>query len=191
MDISRHPAMTNPQDILDFWFTDAHRALWWTRDDAFDAQIRARFAETAEAAAAGRHDNWIAEPKSALALILTLDQFPRNLHRGSPRTWAQDPKARATTLESLKRGHDLALADQNEKLFMYLPLVHSENREDQAHCLRLMLENIPDHESAIRSAHDHKAVIDRFGRFPHRNKILGRRNTPEEEEYLSDPKAGW
>lgn len=183
--------MTAPRDILDFWFKEEHRDLWWRKDDAFDAEIRRRFADTAEDAAAGKHDDWIAEPKSALALILALDQFPRNLYRGSPRTWAQDPKARATTLEALKRGHDLDLADMHEKLFMYLPLEHSESSEDQAHFLRLLLERIPEHEGAIRSAHEHKAVIDRYGRFPHRNKILGRPNTPEEEEYLSDPDVGW
>jgi uncharacterized protein (DUF924 family) len=183
--------MTRPREILDFWFAQAHRPRWWKRDDAFDAAIRERFAQTAENAAAGRYDDWIVAPESALALVIALDQFPRNLHRGSPRTWAQDAKARAVTVEALARGHDAAFEDRDMKLFLYMPLMHSEDPEDQARCLRLLLERIPGHEEAIRSARDHKAVIDRFGRFPHRNEILGRPNTPEEEAYLSDPNAGW
>ena len=183
--------MIKPGEILDFWFKDAHRPLWWQRNDDFDAAIRARFAGTAEAAALGKLDGWISTPEGALALIIALDQFSRNLHRGSPRTWAQDPKARATTREALKRGHDAAFDDPDMKLFMYMPLMHSEDREDQALCLRLLTERIPDQESAIKASHEHKAVVDRYGRFPHRNKILGRPNTPEEEEYLSDPDAGW
>ena len=183
--------MTSPREILDFWFKDVHRPLWWQRNDDFDATIRARFGPTAEAAAAGKLDDWVGTPEGALALIIALDQFPRNLHRGSPRTWAQDPKARAVTKDALRRDHDSAFDDPDMKLFMYMPLMHSEDRDDQALCLRLLLERIPDQEEAVKACHEHKAVVDRYGRFPHRNKILGRTNTPEEEEYLSDPDAGW
>lgn len=183
--------MTTPREVLDFWFHDAHRELWWTRNDDFDAKIRERFGQATEDAATGKFDAWVKEPEGALALIILLDQFPRNLYRGSPRTWAHDAKAREMTREVLKRGHDDHFSDPHAKNFLYLPLMHSEEAEDQAQCLRLVSDRIPDHEAAVRSAHEHKAVIDRFGRFPHRNEILGRPNTPDEEEYLSDPSENW
>lgn len=183
--------MTRPDDILDFWFSEAHRALWWQRDDGFDAKIRARFARTAEDAAAGRYDDWIESPEGALALVIALDQFSRNLYRGSPRAWAQDAKARGVMREALRRGYDDSLRDKDMRQFLYMPLMHSEDARDQADCVRLFAEHFPDDEQANRAARDHKAAIDRYGRFPHRNKILGRPSTPEEEEYLSDPNAGW
>lgn len=192
--------MTTPTDILSFWFEDDRRVArekWFKRDDAFDAAIRARFADTAEKAASGALDHWAETPDGALALLIALDQFPRNLHRGSPRAFASDAHARAIAREVvLKRRCDLALSNP-ERIFLYLPFEHSEEMRDQDISVALFEGSMRDDPagraagSNIEYAWAHWLVIRRFGRFPHRNTVLGRINTPEEEAYLAKPGAGF
>jgi uncharacterized protein (DUF924 family) len=182
-------------EILAFWFGGEEkigaaefRAVWFTRDDEFDAEIERRFAQDHEKAAAGELDGWLETPRGALALVILLDQFPRNLFRGSPRAFATDAKARATAREAIRRGFDQRVS-QVERWFFYLPFEHSEDPEDQRFSLSLFY-TLGDDEGS-RKVYDyavrHKEIIDRFGRFPHRNETLGRASTTEEEEFLSQP----
>ena len=182
--------MTKPQDVLDFWLAPATRERWFDKDPDFDAEIRQRFEAAHGDALAGRLDGWQETADGALALAVLLDQFPRNMYRGTPRAFAADPKAREVAGAAIARGYDLAMADQAHRMFFYLPLEHSEDAADQERCVELVRERCPDTEF-LQYAVAHKEVIDRFGRFPHRNAILGRPNTPEEEEYLKDPDAGF
>ncbi|MDE0148959.1 MAG: DUF924 domain-containing protein [Rhodospirillaceae bacterium] len=182
--------MTKPQDVLDFWLAPATRERWFDKDADFDAEIRRSFEAAHKEALAGRLDRWQETADGALALVILLDQFPRNMYRDTPRAFAADPKARDVTAAVLARGFDLAVADQEHRMFFYLPLEHSEDAADQQRCVDLVRERCPDTDF-LQWAVAHKEVIDRFGRFPHRNAILGRPNTPEEEEYLNDPDAGF
>ncbi len=178
--------MTTPQDVLDFWLAPATRERWFDKDADFDAEIRRNF----EAAHKEALDGWQETAEGALALVILLDQFPRNMYRGTPRAFAADPKARDATAAALARGFDLAVADREHRMLFYLPLEHSEDAADQQRCVDLVRERCPDTDF-LQWAVAHKETIDRFGRFPHRNAILGRPNTPEEEEYLKDPDAGF
>ena len=182
--------MTTPQDVLDFWLAPATRERWFDKDEEFDAEIRRNFEAAHKAALAGRLDRWQGTAEGALALVILLDQFPRNMYRDTPRAFAADPKAREVTKAAIARGFDLALTDQEHRMLFYLPLEHSEDPADQQRCVDLVRERSADTEF-VRYAEAHKEVIDRFGRFPHRNAILGRPNTPEEEDYLKDPDAGF
>ncbi len=177
-------------DVLGFWFSEQTRPRWWDKDDAFDAEVTRRFGAVHAQAAAGKLADWERTPEGALALILCLDQFPRNMYRGTPRAFATDDKARAAAETAIGRGHDLTFEDIDHRLFYYLPLEHSERIEDQDRCVALVRERCPG-SNYVKFALAHRDVIRRFGRFPHRNAILGRRNTPEEEEYLAEPGAGF
>ena len=187
------------RDILDFWFSegpDAFRKAWFVRDDAFDAEIRCRFDALLEPAREGALDGWAATAEGALALLLVLDQFPRNLHRGTPRAFAADAKAQQVAREAvLARRLDLALAP-TQRVFLYLPFEHSEAMADQDLSVALFegLRDAPQHRmpgGAIDFAWKHWLVIRRFGRFPHRNAALGRDSTPAELAYLAQPGAGF
>ncbi len=182
--------MTEPQDVLDFWLAPATRERWFDKDPAFDAEIRRRFESACSAAAAGRLDHWQDTAEGALALTVLLDQLPRNMYRDTPRAFATDPKARAVAGAAIARGFDLARADQTERMLFYLPLEHSEDAADQQRCVDLVRERCPETDF-LHWALAHKEVIDRFGRFPHRNRILGRPDTPAEAAYLDDPDAGF
>ena len=182
--------MTEPQDVLDFWLAPATQERWFDKDAEFDNEIRQNFEAAHKEALAGRLDRWQETAEGALALVILLDQLPRNMYRDTPKAFAADPKARAVTKAAVARGFDLALADQEHRMLFYLPLEHSEDAADQQRCVDLVRERCPDTEF-VRYAVAHKEVIDRFGRFPHRNAILGRPNTPEEEDYLKDPDAGF
>lgn len=181
--------MTDPIAILDFWFAERHRRLWFVRDDGFDAAIGARLGPAHEDARAGRLDHWRAAAPSCLALVLLLDQVARNIHRGTPRAFATDPAARAAARAALERGFDVATAPER-RLFFYLPFCHSEKAADQDLAVQLMTERLDDPE-AQASAREHAAIIARFGRFPHRNRVLGRAGTDEEEAFLAgaDPSS--
>ena len=193
--------MTEFEDVLAFWFPepfpDEHAAgvrqlEWWFRGGA-NAAIAERFAGLAERAARGELDGWAAAARSRLALILSLDQFPRSLHPGTPRAYAQDAKAVALTLEGLANGHYAAFDTPFEKTFFVLPLGHSEDLRHQEMAVELTeelarrapqsLRRLLEHSAA--QARGHRDVIARYGRHPHRNAILGRASTPEELAYLA------
>ena len=182
-------------DVLEFWFgapPGKSRAEWFRKDDAFDAEIRARFGELHEAASRRELEHWRAAPDSMVALVVVLDQFSRNLHRGHARAFAQDAHARECSREALARGDD-ARRLPVERQFLYLPFEHSEDPADQELCVRLMsqLDSFEETRGISEWAVRHKAIIDRFGRFPHRNAALGRASTPAEIEFLKTPGSGF
>jgi uncharacterized protein (DUF924 family) len=172
--------IASPQAVLAFW-RDAGPDKWFKKNDAFDQDIHERFLETYEAAAAGTLGAWEATPDGALALVIVLDQFPRNMFRGTARAFAADPLARAVADRALARGFDRAMA-QAERQFFYLPFEHSEALADQERCCELF-RAIGDAE-LVKWAEQHADIIRRFGRFPHRNAALGRATTAEEQAFL-------
>jgi len=191
------------REVLDFWFGDAssesevaaqRMKVWFTKDPLFDQALRERFGALIESAGRGELDSWIEDPKSRLALVLVLDQFPRNAFRGTPRSFAFDGRAAAIAVDDLKRGDDEVLR-RIERAFLYLPLEHAEKLELQELSVRAygeLLAEAPEEGKEIfqeyfKYAVAHREIIARFGRFPHRNAILGRASTPEEIEFLKEP----
>ena len=182
------------EEVLDFWFGregepgyGEFREAWFRKDPEFDRLIRDRFEGLYEAAASGELDDWKEEARSCLALVIVLDQFPRNMFRGDPRSYATDRKAQETAEYAVDRAFDRELPE-SQRAFLYMPFMHSENLEHQRrsvelfHGLRGTRESgSPDY--AVR----HMEIIERFGRFPHRNEVLGRRTTPEEAGFLTQP----
>jgi uncharacterized protein (DUF924 family) len=181
-------------DVLDFWFQGDPAAWrqqrWFVRDDTFDADIRARFALAVESARDGALDRWATTAPGALALVITLDQFPRNIHRGSHLAFAGDAHARRIARAALPWAGSLTAV---QRVFLYLPFEHSEDLADQDRSVALFetLRGEGEVESTINYAHRHRDVIARFGRFPHRNAALGRASTSAEEAYLAQPGAGF
>lgn len=175
-----HQQTCLPAEVLAFWLA-AGRDRWFEKDDAFDAEIRARFARLYEDAAAGRLGSWANDPQSALALVIVLDQFPRNMFRGSRRAYATDPLARAVAERAIASGFDQEVAMPG-RLFFYMPLEHSESLADQERCVAL-IRAAGDAEH-VKWAEQHADIIRRFGRFPHRNAALGRATTPDERAFL-------
>jgi uncharacterized protein (DUF924 family) len=170
-----------PADVLAFW-REAGPSRWFRKDNAFDDQFRARFLGTHEAAVRGEFDGWALEPEGALALLILLDQFPRNAFRGNPRMFESDAKARAIARQAVEAGLD----DQIEadlRNFVYLPFMHSEQLADQDLGVDLArkLGGEP-----LRYAILHRDIIEKFGRFPHRNAVLGRATMPDEQRFLDD-----
>ncbi|CAM5623826.1 hypothetical protein MAUB1S_10634 [Mycolicibacterium aubagnense] len=166
-------------DVTDFWRnvgTDA----WFTKNAAFDAEFRTRYLELHHAAARRELDGWVDHPESALALMILLDQFPRNCFRGTAHMFATDPLARHFAAKAVAAGHDLAV-DVAVRVFFYLPFEHSENLEDQQRSVELTEANAPDY---LSYAIEHREIIERFGRFPHRNPPLGRETTAQEKAFL-------
>jgi len=187
------------RDVLDFWFAEANAARWFVTDAAFDEEIREHFGHSVEAAADGRLDGcWAETPSGWLALLILLDQFPRNLYRGDPRAWAQDVKAQRAVLSGIARGDDRRLPPLR-RVFAYMPLEHAENMDLQqlaveqfgALCLEAPQEQRERFEGYFEYARRHREVIARFGRFPHRNAALGRSSTQEEMLYLAQADAGF
>ena len=172
---------TTSHAVLAFW-RDAGPQRWFRRDDAFDAEFRERFLAAHVAAAAGRLQSWLDDAEGALALVLLLDQFPRNAFRGTPRVYATDAQARAIADAALVAGFDRQV-DAALRRFFYLPFMHSEELADQERSLAL---NADAGDDALRWARHHRDVVARFGRFPHRNAILGRDSTPEEARFLAE-----
>jgi uncharacterized protein (DUF924 family) len=179
-------------DVLDFWFGregepgyGEFRAEWFRKDPAFDAEVTERFASLYEEAAAGDLDGWRDDARSCLALVILLDQFPRNMFRGDGRTHATDGKALETSKYSVEHALDRELP-AFQRMFLYMPFMHSENAEDQCRSVGLFgrLAEEPGAPDVTSYAVRHKEIVERFGRFPHRNAILGRRTTPEEAEFL-------
>lgn len=177
------------QAVLAFWFGDppdfaARRPAWFVKDPAFDAAIADRFGAVQTAAAQRALDGLAATPTGALALVIVLDQFPRNMFRGSARAFATDARARAVADAALARGDDAAMTLM-QQLFLYLPFEHSEALADQDRCCALFART--GDADFIDYAERHRAIIRRFGRFPHRNAALGRATTPEEAAFLTEP----
>jgi len=169
-----------PSGILAFW-CDAGRERWYKRNDAFDAELRQRFLPLWQTAAAGGLAPWEDSDDGALALVIVLDQFPRNMFRGTPQAFASDAQALDVARRAIARGAD-ARIDPVLLEFLYMPLMHSEHLPDQLHCLALF-ENTDNPES-LKSAQEHADIIQRFGRFPHRNRVLGRDSTADEQAFL-------
>lgn len=172
------------RELLKFWFEETDPKFWFSKSDDFDATCRARFGALYERAARGELRQWAETPEGSVALVIALDQLPRNLHRGDPRAFATDGAARAVLYRALDKGFDQGLP-WRWRQFLYMPLQHSESPTDQD--LSVALNATLGDEEVLNYARAHKAIIDRFGRFPHRNAALGRETTPEEAEFLKQP----
>ena len=172
------------RDVLAFWFEETKPKSWWVADPKFDDLIRNRFEELLHQAAQGELFGWRNSPRGRLAEIIVLDQFSRNIYRNTPRAFAQDPMALALAQEAIAAGAD-ALLEPIERSFLYLPFMHSESKMIHEKAEILYRENgLKDNlEFELR----HKAIIDRFGRYPHRNEILGRVSSAEEIDFLRQP----
>ena len=168
-------------DVLTFWFADPGR--WWKKDPAFDDEIRDRFLELHEAVRRGEREDWRATPHGALAYVIVLDQFSRNLFRGSARSFEGDPQALAAARDALDRGFDRGLST-DERMFVCMPFMHSEDIADQDRCVALFASGPLE---SLSYAEKHRDIVRRFGRFPHRNAALGRPSTAEEAEFLKEP----
>jgi uncharacterized protein (DUF924 family) len=184
-----------PEAVLAFWFGregeegyGEFREAWFSRDSDFDREIRDRFEDAYEETVAGELEAWKEEARSCLALILVLDQFPRNMFRGDARMYAADESALAAARYAVERAYDRELSPF-QRMFMYLPFEHSEDLEAQRFSVELfrMLAEETASEDILVYAVQHLRIIERFGRFPHRNEILGRRSTSEEAEFLKEP----
>jgi uncharacterized protein (DUF924 family) len=183
------------QAVRDFWFFPAGhpecgvwRDAWFKKDSAFDEEIRSRFSRDLEIAATGGYDHLTHTPPGALAVVVILDQFSRNLFRGSARAFAGDIGAHAIADAAVRAGFDQALLPA-QRLFLYLPFEHGETLADQARCMALYA-TLPAgelREHCLDYGRRHQVIIERFGRFPHRNVALGRPSTPEEEAFLKEP----
>jgi uncharacterized protein (DUF924 family) len=184
-----------PSDVLEFWFGEVphrSRAIWFTKDSDFDAAIRARFGEAVEAALSGALVDWSANAHGALARVILLDQFTRNIFRDTPRAFEGDALARSVAAAVVDAGQDRAL-DRYERQFLYLPFEHSESAADQDRSIELFsaLARDTGDDSLLPWAVRHADIIRRFGRFPHRNDILGRASTPDEVAFLTEPGSGF
>jgi uncharacterized protein (DUF924 family) len=185
-----------PQEVLDFWFSDqdeggevVFRRAWFEKDDAFDTAIRDGFEMTYAKAAARELEAWREQPHTALALVVILDQFSRNMFRDDPKMYAADTYAAEIAKKSLAKGYDKVFCIV-QGWFFYMPLMHSEHQED---CVTLF-QQLPQNETVQRgleSAQRHRDIVARFGRFPHRNKIVDRHSTTEEENFLLEPNSSF
>ncbi len=186
---------TSPAEVLAFWFAregepgyGEFRSQWFQKDEAFDREVTDRFSDLYEHAAAGELDGWREEAESCLALVICLDQFPRNMFRGDARTHATDGDA----LDAAKYGIENALDRELpafQRMFLYMPFMHAESVEDQRRSVELFegLAAEPGGPDVVEYAIGHRDIVERFGRFPHRNALLGRETTPEEAEFLTQP----
>jgi len=176
--------MLKPEDILDFWLTNVGPRGWYAGGAALDADIRARFEPLWEAAVAGKSRDWMTGPRLALAYIVLLDQFPRNMFRGTARAFSSDKQARTMTKLAIDHGWDMQVPEP-ERQFFYLPLMHSECLADQERAVRLFLTRMPETGADnLEHAKAHREIIRQFARFPARNKALARKPTGEETRYL-------
>lgn len=186
--------MTTPRDILAFWFSPRARTLWFEKDKDFDEQIRMRFGAAVHEAQQGGFDSWRQSPEGVLALLLLLDQFSRNIHRGTAKAFLGDARCRDVAACAIEQGFDRRFGFE-ERCFFYLPFEHSEALGDQDRAVALftmLLDQAPaEHRETAAGlldyAHRHRNVIQRFGRFPHRNAALGRSTTEAEAAFLKEP----
>jgi uncharacterized protein (DUF924 family) len=192
--------MSTAEEVFDFWFGregdevgyGEFREAWFTKDPEFDREIRDRFELIYEEAASGKLEDWKNDPQSCLALIVVLDQFPRNMFRGDAEMYATDELARAAARHAVEHAYDRELRP-SQRLFVYLPFEHSEDLEDQRRSVELFrtLSAEMGSEDLLDYALRHMEIVERFGRFPHRNEILGRATTPEEVEFLEGPNSSF
>lgn len=175
-------AIATPHDVISFW-RDAGEKRWWEKNADFDREIVARFKPTWEAASRGELASWEATDDGALALIIVLDQFPRNMFRNDPRTYATDALALKAAERAIARGLDTRV-DKEMQQFVYMPFMHSEELVHQERCVELF--KAADNTFNLGFAEDHADIVRRFGRFPHRNKILGRTTTADEQAFLDN-----
>ena len=171
-------------EIVAFWFETLKPEDWYRKNPAVDAEITARFGATYDALKTGVPPEWLAEPKGMLAAILVLDQLPRNMFRDDPRAFATDGAALALAKRAISEGFDMRLAPE-QRAFIYLPVQHAETPEDQARSIALF--TALGNPNNLDFAQRHQAIITRFGRFPHRNSVLGRASTAEEVAFLQEP----
>ena len=181
------PAIT-PDTILDFWFSGAVKPFHFQKNIAFDDTIRERFGSSYEEAFEGKLDDWLLAAKSSLALVIMLDQFPRNMFRNTPQSFGADNKAHAAAKSAINSGFDQELT-QEQRVFLYMPFMHSENIEEQERSVELY--RMLGIENNVKFAVAHYDIIKRFGRFPHRNDILERDSTCEEIAFLKEPGSGF
>ena len=191
------------EDVLDFWFGELnelgcaspeHRRRWWTKSDSLDEAVRSTFLQDYEAVVAGECDAWRSTARGTLAYIIVLDQFSRNMFRGTPKMFAADELAREACYEGLDAGFDGEL-EFDEHLFFCLPLAHSESMVDHRRCAEFfhaLIESCDksletDAHAYLESVDNHRKIVERFGRYPHRNETLGRASTQEEAEFLEEP----
>lgn len=177
-----------PRDVLEFWFSALTPRQWFAKDPALDKLIAQRFGDTLEAASRAELWHWRDSRGGRLAEVIVLDQFSRNIHRDTPQAFSQDPLALALSQEAIASGADQQF-DNPQRQFLYMPFMHSESAaiHEQAEALFAR----PGLEDAYRSELRHKAIIDRFGRYPHRNAVLGRVSTEEELAFLAQPGSGF
>ena len=175
----------DPIVVLDFWFRELAPRHWFLGSAKLDKEMRRRFSDWVDAAMRGDLDAWAATPRGRLALILLLDQFTRNIHRGKAEAFAGDARAQALVLEGLAAGMDRPL-NLAERQFFYMPLVHAEDAELQAMSLKKFAVFLREAQSTVKHQKDHAAIIRRFGRFPTRNAALGRPSTQEERAFLEE-----
>lgn len=178
------------EDILSFWFEEVQPSQWFQVNPDFDKAIIERFEEPYNMAVAGHFDGWQNSADGALALCILMDQMPRNMFRGTPKAFASDKKALIVAKLAISKGLDQVLS-LSKRRFIYLPFEHSENLSDQLRCVELFEKIKNEDKLGYEYALRHLQVIEKYGRFPHRNKILGRDNSLEEEEYLASPNAGF
>ena len=175
-----------PQQIIEFWFSDEIRKLWFNSTPAFDRELGERFQDSWARASSGELDHWKQSAQGCLALVIILDQFPLNMFRGSAQSFASEAQSRDVAAFAIERGFDKDLSVE-QRAFLYMPFMHSEALEDQK--LALQLYDQPGLESNLRFARHHHAIIEKYGRFPHRNAALGRSSTDAELEYLDSKEA--
>lgn len=197
----------NPEQVLAFWLGELDReglasaekkALWWRKDPSFDAEVLATFGETWSALMRGAHDDWRREPRSLLAYVIVLDQFSRNMFRGKAQAFAGDGRALAAAREAVERGDDRALIG-HERLFLYMPFMHSESLATQEQSVALFTAFRDEASGRLREelaqnvdyAQRHRDVVARWGRFPHRNQVLDRTSTAEELAFLQEPNSSF
>jgi len=173
-----------PNHVLSFWFEEVDPKFWWIKDAAFDEKIRKRFALIHLAATRGELYEWRDTADGRLAEIIVLDQFSRNMFRGTAQAFQSDPIALVLAQEAIRHKYDIELP-QDRRFFVYMPFMHSESRAIHEVAVKLFMQG--DTSSSLDFEKRHKAIIDRFGRYPHRNAIVGRKSTPEELEFLKEP----
>lgn len=173
-----------PEEILNFWFSAEVKPFWFKKNIEFDKKINQRFSNTYQLAKNGALTDWRSVPHNILALIIVLDQFPRNMFRNTPQAFAADDQAVELTKYAVARNFQQELSTE-QQAFLYMPLMHSESKADQVQCVELF-SNLGKADN-LQFAIKHQEIINRFGRFPHRNQILGRKSTLEEQEFLTQP----
>ena len=190
--------MSNPRAVVDFWFSDRAKPLWFEKDAAFDEEIRARFGAAVHAAQMGGMEEWQATPEGTLAILILLDQMGRNIYRGEAKAFLGDLRALAIARAAIAKGFDRQFGFQRRR-FIYLPFEHSEAMEDQDLAVQLFTLLMNDCDPADRQGaeeqldyvHRHRVIIQRFGRYPHRNAALGRETTAAEAEFLKGPNSSF